>query len=145
MRKHTMTKILVAAATMVTLFTTAGFGQIQSRMDFGVPFAFRAAGVILPAGDYHVTPSDAGGILMLHSADGRHTVFVLYNTKRNPGHNSYTYGLTFGRIGSTYILTSLWEPTSFADVRLPKPDNKMLLEARSRKAATATTIMASRR
>jgi hypothetical protein len=73
----------------------------QERASITVPFAFNAAGMKLPAGQYRVSFNETSNLITL-SGDNRHDVFVL-STSTNEVKDARTF-LQFAYVGNQYIL-----------------------------------------
>ena len=130
MKHKSLAKIMVAAAAMLMTFTLPGSAQCQERLTFEAPFAFRANGVDMPAGQYSTDPNYVSRTVLLRAIDGKPAVFVACGAGRTIKERDSVYGLTFTLIGKTYLLTSIWEGEREYKVNLPKADSKML-EARN--------------
>jgi hypothetical protein len=70
-----------------------------------IPFAFRAGGKVLPAGDYTIQHS--GDTLIIQNEDRNHSVLLMTNSaiRANP---SAMPTLDFNRYGENYFLSSVW-------------------------------------
>ena len=128
MKQQIVNKIMVAAAMLIAL-TSASYGQISTTMVFDAPFAFHAAGAVLPAGEYRVTPGIAANTVMIRSTDGRNAAFVLYSPGESAKKQPTELGLRFQHFGSTYLLTEMWIGTQGAVVNVPKRDRAALARA----------------
>lgn len=78
-----MTRLMIAAATLVV---AAGSASAQS-LKAEIPFAFRAGGVVMPAGTYQVkTDNHLGGhpYFEIRSVDGGRSVLLVGSVPHNP-------------------------------------------------------------
>jgi len=141
MNRNRMTKIMVAAAAMLISFTTTGLAQCQEKLVVDVPFAFRANGVDMPAGAYATDPNIATQTVQIRALAGKPGIFVRCDGARTVAADRGEYGLIFTKIGSTYLLSGIWEGNQESRVHLPKADTKLLLEASN---ASRTFILARR-
>jgi len=144
MNRKTMTKIMVAAAAMLITFTATGMAQCHERLTVDIPFAFRANGSDLPAGEYRTEPNYAPGVVLMKATEGKPGIFIRCDSARAVRDKASQYGLTFTKVGSTYLLTSIWEGNQESTVHLPKGDTKMLIEAGNAGPTTTRTILARR-
>lgn len=86
----------VLAVVMAAIAVSA-----QERARITVPFAFSAAGMTLPAGQYRVSLDESSNLITL-SGENRRDVFVL-STSTNEVNDTRTF-LQFAYVGSQYIL-----------------------------------------
>jgi len=78
-----MTRMMIAAATLVV----AAGGASAQVMKADIPFAFRAAGVVLPAGTYRVTTDNhlnGHPYFQIRSVDGGQSIITVGMTPHDP-------------------------------------------------------------
>ncbi len=81
-----------------------------------VPFAFEAAGKLLPAGNYRVDREEATNVLVIHGTSGNSAAFLTMAVEQAGPANSAS--LLFEREGGTLVLS---------EIRLPGQQSRILL------------------
>jgi len=101
---------LILAAVCVSLHAQT------MNMRATIPFAFRAAEKVMPAGEYTIRHSE--GTLVLRNEGGPSVVLLTYAASRpNPSADSQ---LNFSRYGQRYFLSSVWSQASRAGCEIQK-------------------------
>lgn len=85
----------------VAVVLAAIAASARERANITVPFAFNAAGMTMPAGQYRVSFNESSNLITL-SGDNRHEVFVL-STSTGEVKDARTF-LQFANVGNQYIL-----------------------------------------
>jgi hypothetical protein len=98
----------------VILLTSASFAaQAQNRalIKANIPFAFTVENVELPAGDYTIFSLAPDKLILVQSADGRHTAIVhmLESTKWQEAKQSM---VVFQHVGNEFFLSQVWQEGS---------------------------------
>src|SRR5437868_14368894 len=99
--KNLTKNMMIAAAALVV---AAGAAQAQ-QLKAEIPFSFRAAGNVMPAGEYRVVPGHASGapIFQLINADAHSSAFAMpYAGNPAPTDNAK---LTFQCVGANCWLS----------------------------------------
>ena len=95
---------LAAAFMLGDLFVPVSFSQ-SAAMAVDIPFAFYAAGKLMPAGTYRLEPASAGSWVMEISGDKGNSIFV--GTTPVANKRPATGRLVFNRYGSVNFLAEL--------------------------------------
>lgn len=88
------------AVLAVVLAAITAHAQVANRANATVPFAFNAAGIVLPAGDYMVSFDETDRLVTLA---GQGTTTVLLSTSTDELKDPRTF-LRFEHVGDQYIL-----------------------------------------
>jgi hypothetical protein len=117
------TRMMIAAATLVV---AAGSASAQS-MKAEIPFAFRAGGVVMPAGTYRVqTDNHLGGhpYFLIGSVDGGRSVMLVGTVPHDPKKAWAAAGeavLSFECGVSRCALSEVWNGPDKAAYAVPRP------------------------
>ncbi len=123
------------AYTTIAILVFFGCGAISTRAQCtsnlqsraNIPFQFSAGQTILPAGDYVFTCySDAGGVLIIRSTDGRKGAFLTINPVDGKAENRSR--LVFRRYGNQYFLAEAWAIKTRTGFELPKSRAERIAE-----------------
>ena len=104
--KNLTKNTMIAAAALVV---AAGVVQAQS-IKVEVPFSFRAAGALMPAGEYWVGPMGSGRgipIFQLSNVDANRSIMAMPYVTENRASGSYEASLTFQCASSQCALVKL--------------------------------------
>jgi hypothetical protein len=82
-----------------------------------IPFAFRAGGKVLPAGDYNIQHS--GDTLIIQNEDRNHSVLLITNSALRMNASAKST-LDFNRYGENYYLSTFWGGNSRSGCAVPK-------------------------
>jgi hypothetical protein len=108
--KSTIIRLVFCLTALVS--STQVFAQTGS-LRVSVPFEFTVAGTRMPAGDYAIEETGAGGTLLIQCISAKRSVMVLTNPAAVPtdGHGA---SLTFERINGARILTRVSTDSAIA-------------------------------
>lgn len=95
---------LLACVAFVTLAATPSHAQILLKAD--VPFSFSAGYGMLPAGEYNITRSGIGQVVLL--SNGRRGVELMTPKTTDLRDKIGTPKLVFHRYGDEYFLAEIW-------------------------------------
>jgi hypothetical protein len=102
------TRLVLAAAVLVTTTAASANAQVLDRITFRTNFPFVAGNTTLPAGSYTVTPMDDDPSV-LELSNGK--VSVLLDTEGDqPGRAPSKTEVTFNKYGNTYVLHEIVDP-----------------------------------
>jgi hypothetical protein len=93
-------KLMLTAGLSALLGATVAVAQNQTEVA-DIPFAFHAAEMTLPAGQYTVLEQSAGGLFQVRGADGRSIYVSMHPGKTS---NPDEPKLTFVHDGEDYVL-----------------------------------------
>ncbi|HXB66809.1 MAG TPA: hypothetical protein VNY05_01090 [Candidatus Acidoferrales bacterium] len=116
--KNLTTKMMIAAAALVVAAGVAGAQTIKAE----VPFGFRVAGTVMPAGSYRVNANTSAGVALftLTNEDTHHSIMTLPYAHNIQNKGETAASLTFECSGSTCALVSL-APGSGDSYKIWKP------------------------
>jgi hypothetical protein len=114
--------VTALAFGLALLGATTSSADTRELLEAKVPFAFRAGGALLPAGDYLVREDTSDGtMLLLESKNGQHAVWLFTSrdtpTRPEPKQDE----LVFAKYGAVYYLRGLWtsEDHGFSLIETP--------------------------
>jgi hypothetical protein len=130
----------------VTLLASASFAaQAQNRalIKANIPFAFTVENVELPAGDYTIFSLTPDKLILLQSADGRHTAIVHMEESSNLQDAKATM-MVFQHLGNEFFLSQVWQQGSavYREVRTGKRATQL---AKNGSTPQLVTVVASKR
>lgn len=104
------TRLVLAAAVLVTATAATANAQVTDRITFRTNFAFVAGNTTLPAGSYTVTPMDDDPSV-LELSNGK--VSVLLDTQADqPARTPSKTEVTFNKYGNTYVMHEIVDPAA---------------------------------
>jgi hypothetical protein len=95
--------VCMTLGVAVSLLVGASMARADEGVRATVPFNFTAGNVRLPAGTYQLKATDEAGIVLIASADGKHSMFVL-TIPIAPEKVGAQPELVFERVGQNYFL-----------------------------------------
>ncbi|HEY3740012.1 MAG TPA: hypothetical protein VGL53_09215 [Bryobacteraceae bacterium] len=107
------TIIRFAFCLTALIASTQVFAQSLGTVRVSVPFEFNVAGTQMPAGDYSIEETGAGGALLIQCLSTRRSIMVLSNPAAVPS-GARGAGLTFERVNGTRILTKVMTDSAIA-------------------------------
>lgn len=117
------TRMMIAAATLVVAAGSASAQVLKAE----IPFTFRAAGVVMPAGTYQVKTDIQGSgqpIFQIRSADGGRSVLLVGTTPHDPNKAWAAGGkpvLSFECGTGHCALAELWAGPERSAYAVPRP------------------------
>jgi hypothetical protein len=139
-KEETMKTQLFAIAVLGIL--TCAALPAQTVLQANVPFDFALGQSALPAGEYRITCSNTG-LLMIREIGGKHSAMTLSTpslTTPPSGHSTRDAGmLLFQRYGDEYFLNGVWTPSSREGLAVPVSVRQKELASRLTRPE-ATTI-----
>lgn len=109
-----------ALGATLALALAAGAAAAAAQADFKVPFAIKAAGKSLAAGDYAVTAAAAGGLVLKQVSSGREVALTVLERIAPPAEPVAEPRLVFDEVGdfapsyteyiTVYVLSEVWLP-----------------------------------
>jgi hypothetical protein len=116
--KNLTTKMTIAAAALMVAAGVAGAQTIKAE----VPFGFRVAGTVMPAGSYRVDANTSAGIAVfrLTNEDTQHSIMTLPYGNSIQKKGETPASLTFECSGSNCALVSV-APGSGQSYKIWKP------------------------
>jgi hypothetical protein len=116
--KNLTTKMMIAAAALVVAAGVAGAQTIKAE----VPFGFRVAGTVMPAGSYRVNANTSAGVAVftLTNVDTHNSIMTLPYGNHTQKSGEAPASLTFECSGSNCALVSL-APGSGRSYKIWKP------------------------
>ena len=98
-------------AVLLTLFTIPCASGASITVN--VPFPFQVESKTLLAGDYHFDIDRMSRIVNIHGPGGANAVAAFITTLATVPHTSSTdTHIVFDKVGDTYTLSELWEPSA---------------------------------
>lgn len=127
MRKRVVT-ISIVFSLFVLLASASAFAQ-DDRVKANIPFDFIAGKKTLPAGEYTIERGvpDQRDLLLIHSADRQHAVFLLAEdtvARETPKETD----LVFNKVGDEYFLSEVWMAGEDTGREILKPRAERILE-----------------
>lgn len=110
-----MKKFLVM--TMAVLGLSSAFAQQRETFRADVPFAFRVADAVLPAGEYTISQNTLNGVVYLRSVDGKPAAGAITHGVA-PNVAGKASKLVFNKYGDTYFLSEVWASTVYTGWKL---------------------------
>jgi hypothetical protein len=137
--KTTTTKLTIAAAFLALATGVAGAQSLKAD----IPFAFRAGGKMMPAGEYTVhTGGSAGQMVVLRNYYAKQGVVLLSNFQSDPGKAAtaaaepvITFECGIGRCSLVQIWTGTGPARSFYHASPARGDQPVLASIRLMPAA----------
>jgi len=120
-----LTKNMTIAAAAVVLAAGVAGAQTINMVNADVPFAFRAAGTVMPAGEYQVRGTSGSGVLILKvtNKDTNRSVLTLPSAWDTRPAGETTVSLTFECTGADCALVRV-NPGTGKDYRIANPKAK---------------------
>ena len=113
-----MKRKATAAAAALALFLVAGIAAAEARASFKVPFPIKAAGKNLAAGEYTVSKTTEGGLILRQEATGKETPVAVIERIAAPTPPPAGPQLVFDEVGdfapsyteyiTVYVLSEVW-------------------------------------
>jgi len=102
--------VAVALGSVVLMGTGRAYAQSTESVRAQIPFDFKVGRATLPAGEYQLRydPAEAGSVLTVRSADGRHEAFALTEAVEARRGTPSTDKLVFEREGTSYVLSEVF-------------------------------------
>jgi len=100
----------LALISLCFVLTSLAYGQTTLKAN--IPFAFSAAGKVLPAGQYDVVTAPGAAPIRVRSADGKDAVIVTIVTRLAGSMHTTPKDahLIFDKVGENYFLSEVWIP-----------------------------------
>jgi hypothetical protein len=102
------TRIFATLSSFALLTAAAAFAQNGVPMKVDIPFEFRVANTIMPAGSYDVRVQLASGLVSLQSMERNAAAMILTNGVGGGRDIPEKSSLVFHRYGNTYFLSRVW-------------------------------------
>ena len=134
--KRQAVMVLTTLSLLVMLTATSVNGQSDMRLKANIPFEFSVGKTMLPAGEYTVSYS-AQGLLIIQSEDRRVSqAFMTLSTQANTARDKSS--LVFNQYGDQYFLSAIWTAGDYIGQVLRKPQaERELVRARRASAKSA--------
>ena len=128
--------VLTTFSLLVMLTATSVNGQSDLRLTANIPFEFSVGKSMLPAGEYTISYS-AQGFLIIQSEDRRVSqAFMTISTQANTVRDKSS--LVFNQYGDQYFLSTIWTAGDYIGQKLRKPHAELeLIRARHSSAQSA--------
>ncbi len=114
--KHRSAALFAALAVLLA----AGAGPALAQMSFKVPFALKAGGKSLAAGEYAVAKAPDGGLVLRQASTGKETPLAVLERIPQPAPPVAEPRLVFDEVGdfapsyteyiTVYVLSEVWLP-----------------------------------
>jgi hypothetical protein len=101
-------RIFATLSSFALLTAAAAFAQNGTTMQVDIPFEFRVAANILPAGPYTVRVQPASGLVSLQSMEREAAAMILTHGVGGGYKIPEKGSLVFHRYGDTYFLSRVW-------------------------------------
>jgi hypothetical protein len=138
-------KIFRILITVMLLASGSVAARAQNRVLFkaNIPFAFTVENVELPAGSYTISSLAPDKLILLQSADGRHSV-VVQMLESTELHDAKQTVAVFQHLGDEFFLSQVWRRGSavYHEVRTGKRATQL---AKNGSTPQLVTVLASRR
>lgn len=115
-----MKRQAMATAVALALFLVAGAASAFAQAEFKVPFPLQAGGKKLGAGDYAVTKTADGGLVLKQVSTGKETAVAVIERIAQPVPPVAEPRLVFDEVGdfapsyteyiTVYVLSEVWLP-----------------------------------
>ncbi len=110
-----MKKLLVM--TMAVLGLSSAFAQQRDTITADVPFAFRMANTVLPAGEYTISQNTLTGVVYLLNAEGKPSASAVTHGIA-PNISGKASKLVFHKYGDNYFLAEVWASSVYTGWQL---------------------------
>ncbi len=114
-----MKKLLVM--TVAVLGLSSAFAQQRDTFKADVPFAFRMANVVLPAGEYTISQNTLTGVVYLLNPQGKASAGAITHAIA-PNVSGKASKLVFHKYGDNYFLAEVWASNVYTGWQLRKTD-----------------------
>jgi hypothetical protein len=111
--------VLIAVGVVALVSVSSAYAQ-TAPLRAHIPFQFRAADTVLPAGEYRVEMSLAHGRILIHPADGRTGLYLPAQPTQRAIAAVQPGMLVFHRYGNHHFLWKVWNSGQSQGYEVPR-------------------------